>query len=196
MGAGIMDFLCSEFKDQFNITQKALQTAVKFTNCGILCQIHEDYDPQIEASEETLVFASRYFTPRTLYSLLERSKKQLTRAIVEAAAQSVKGIATLEWLLDHGFNETFITPDVVAAAAGRARDVDRVIDLLVATYPDRMVALFNEQALLAAAYSGRMDVLDMFAERFSLSPTEEHRAIAKLRQASLTNDLETLRDVL
>ncbi|KAL2847597.1 ankyrin repeat-containing domain protein [Aspergillus pseudodeflectus] len=155
-----------------------------------------DGDPHGRINEETLLFAARYSHPNMLSKLLKRSNQQITGAVLEAAARNVNGIATLTWLLGRLFDPAVITPGLVVGATQNARHGGDFISYLQSGYPCQTRAAVNEKVVLAAAFSRQISFLDMLEQRYSVTVTEEHRSIARLRHASLANDLRTVQDLL
>jgi hypothetical protein len=102
----------------------------------------------------------------------------------------------LTWMLGRPFDTTVVTPGLVAAATQNARHGGDFIDYLQSRYPDQTRAAVNEQVLLAAASSRPISFLGVLEKRYSITVTEEHKSIARLRHAALTNDLKTVEDLL
>jgi hypothetical protein len=195
-GTKIMDLLSERCMDRPTITGKLLQTAMLFGPHNMPVMGLSDGDPHGRISEETLDIAARYSDRQIISKLLKPSNQKITGAVIEAAARNEDGIAMLTWLLNRPSDTTVVAPGLVAAATQNARHGEDVIGYLQSRYPDQTRAAVNEQVILAAASSRPVSYLDMLEKRYSITVTEEHRSIARLRHAALTNDLQTVQSLL
>ncbi|KAL5355018.1 ankyrin repeat-containing domain protein [Aspergillus floccosus] len=184
------------------MTEDVIVQAAKRPNEEPFLLLFRHYKSQIQVTSKILKSACRHNLKDTVDLLLKIKSEnlQISHDMIAAAAENVYDgkdiLELLQQTLASQIRPLPITADVVEAAVKNLSQGEQVLRLLIQSNKQQTRLSVSETAMLSAAYSGHMKVLELFQMELGYNISDELLSIAALRNACKVGDSDSVRDLI